>query len=494
MRAIITILFLLGICKIGSAQSDNYWSWNFNTPSTLLAGSVVGGTAGPSAIYYNPSLIDHENIPSLSLSANIISLQFFNASNIAGDDINAKEFFFKVQPRFISYVLPTKKKKLGVEIAILSPVSEDVSFNIQHFDTLNIIERTNGDERYSGILEYNRKYDDTWIGGGFSYKISDRFYIGASTFLSTKTLQYEFSRNARAYHLSDSVLVNNSEEAKYIAQSSFEEDLSYWYLSFIVKLGAQYKTINQQFSIGLNITFPDIPIYGVGSVSKSIERSNVFDNSIGQFTANDVLIETEEDIRVRVKNPLSLSLGLQYFTKNRKNSLSLTLEYFSKIDPYAILNSSRSYSKLPSYIDDELGDGDFMSYFYEARSLTNFSFGFKQYIAPKLTFLGGFRTDFTNGDKGNSRYIGDNFSISQIHIDKYHITGGFVSTIWKLKILSGIQYTFARNHNVTQLINYSNPVEYNPKTQQSLEGQRQNNAKIKMNEIALFFGMSVEFN
>ena len=61
------------------AQSDNYWSWNFNTPSTLLAGSVVGGSAGPSAIFYNPAINDHEKVPSLSLSASLVSFQFFNA-------------------------------------------------------------------------------------------------------------------------------------------------------------------------------------------------------------------------------------------------------------------------------------------------------------------------------------------------------------------------------------------------------------------------------
>lgn len=97
MKSLFIIIFFIGTCNVLIAQSDNYWSWNFNTPSTLLAGSVVGGSAGPSAIFYNPSLIDHEKVPSVSLSANIISLQFFNASNIAGDEINAKEFFFKIQ-------------------------------------------------------------------------------------------------------------------------------------------------------------------------------------------------------------------------------------------------------------------------------------------------------------------------------------------------------------------------------------------------------------
>jgi hypothetical protein len=78
-----------------SAQTDNYWSWSFNTPSTLLAGSVTGGGAGPSAVYYNPALIDQENIPNFSLSANLISLQFFKARNIAGEGNDAKQFVFR---------------------------------------------------------------------------------------------------------------------------------------------------------------------------------------------------------------------------------------------------------------------------------------------------------------------------------------------------------------------------------------------------------------
>ena len=79
------------------AQSDNYWSWNFNTKSALLAGSVVGGGEGPSSVYYNPSLIDHENMQSLSMSAVIASLQFYNVDNMAGDGIDADKILFKVQ-------------------------------------------------------------------------------------------------------------------------------------------------------------------------------------------------------------------------------------------------------------------------------------------------------------------------------------------------------------------------------------------------------------
>ena len=149
----IHLLIIVGSISIThsvSAQTDNYWSWSFNTPSIILAGSVTGGGAGPSAVYYNPALIDQENIPNFSLSANLISLQFFKATNIAGEGNDAKQFVFKIQPRFISYTLDNKNEKIGIEVAILTPVSEEIRYSGQYMDTLDVINRMLGDEVYSG--------------------------------------------------------------------------------------------------------------------------------------------------------------------------------------------------------------------------------------------------------------------------------------------------------------------------------------------------------
>jgi len=474
------------------AQTDNYWSWNFNTPSTLLAGAVVGGSAGPSAVFYNPALIDHENVPSFSLSANIISLQFFNAENIAGEGIDADKFVFKVQPRFISYVLPNKNERLGFEAAILSPTSEEISYTGQHFDELDIIERTAGIETYSGYLKYSRKYDDTWVGFGASYRLSDNFYIGASSFLSIKVLKYQFRRRVDAYQEGDSVLVEDELEPKYIAQNSLEEEMKYWDLSFIFKAGAQYKTNNERFSVGINITFPNIPFIGQADVRKAVNRSNIYDNNSNSFTTNDIFIGFEEKIKPRIKTPFSAAIGLQYFTASRKNSISFTAEYFSNIDPYAVIESSVYFPQGSENPDNSDSTNDFMSYYTSANSVTNLAFGFKQFISPTFFFMGGFRTDFTSGVSDDIRFAGDKFKINQIHIDKYHITVGPVLTIKRFEVVTGLQYTLGRNNDMLQVVNYSDPVEYNPITRQALEGIRQNSATARINELAFFFGAIID--
>jgi hypothetical protein len=486
------VLFIFSSGKNSYSQSDNYWSWSFNTPSTLLAGSVVGGSAGPSAVYYNPALIDHENVPSFSLSANLISLQFFKADNIAGEGIDADKFIFKVQPKFISYVLPNENERIGFEAAILSPTSEEITYTIQHFDELDIIQRTAGLETYSGYLKYARQYDDTWVGFGVSYRLSDNFYIGGSSFLSIKVLKYQFRLQSDAFQNSDSVIINDQLEPRYVAQNSLEEELKYWDLSFIFKLGAQYKTNNERFSIGANITFPNIPFIGQADVRKAFNRSNVYDNTADLFTANENFIEIEEKIKPKIKTPFSTALGIQYFTASRKNSISFTIEYFANIDPYPVVESSGSDIQVPDYLQEIIDGNDILSFYTEAKSVTNMAIGFKQYISRSLLFLGGFRTDFTSGASDNIRFLGDKFKVNQIHINKYHITLGPVISIKKFQIVTGIQYTLGRNRDMQQAVNFSDPIEYNPITKQALEGIRQNNVTTRINELALFFGAIID--
>lgn len=63
----------------------------------------------------------------------------------------------------------------------------------------------------------------------------------------------------------------------------------------------------------------------------------------------------------------------------------------------------------------------------------------------------------------------------------------------KFGIVLGIQYTWGRKNELYNLINFSDPVEYNPATNLALQGTRQNNMKISYNEISLFFGVTYGF-
>jgi len=108
--------------------------------------------------------------------------------------------------------------------------------------------------------------------------------------------------------------------------------------------------------------------------------------------------------------------------------------------------------------------------------------------------LAGFRTDFTSNIAENEVFISNMFAVNRIHLDKYHITLGPVWKFMRYNIVTGLQYTIGRNNNTYQVINYSNPMEYNTSTDQSLVGIGKTNAEAALNEISLFFGLSIDLN
>ena len=112
---------LLSFATSAMAQSTNYWSRSFNEESSLLSGAVVGGGAGPSAIYYNPASISEVVSSKLTLNASLSSINFSSIKNALGEDINLNSTKVFIEPRFVSFMIKSKKlKKMSFEIAALN--------------------------------------------------------------------------------------------------------------------------------------------------------------------------------------------------------------------------------------------------------------------------------------------------------------------------------------------------------------------------------------
>lgn len=475
-------------------QSNYYWSQNFNTESSLLAGAVVGGSAGPSAVYYNPALINQDESHKFALSANLLSLQSVKIENLAGQQTEFDNLILQLQPKFLSYAgSPKKNPKITYEFAFLVPISNDYEFTYNYADELDIINRLDGDESYLGEIVYKNAYTDYYVGGGLSYKLSERFTIGGSLFISYKEMEYATDLTMKAMQETDTVYSNGEPEPFYFAQNTLLERLKYWDVSLVLKAGVHYKSKNGNWGIGLNVTLPNLHIYGQGDVKKEYYRSNVFDDSENQFTEDFAFFDLQEKIGTNIKDPFSVALGLKYSTPNRNNEFLFTTEYFMKIDPYSIINTNNTtfIGNLP--IDDVAGA---MTYNTGANSVLNVGIGFAQYVNEHLTMNGGIKTDFntlTGEDQKFLSYVDDNPSLSNLYFDKFHFIAGPRLNVKKLGFVLGIQYSWGREENLYNILNLSEPVEYNPENGLALQGVRSNNMSVSYNEFSFFFGISYGF-
>ncbi len=486
----ILLLFILSPI-FAYSQSDHYWSQNFNVGSSLLSGAVVGGKAGVSAVYYNPAQIGHDSTMKLSLSVNLISLQFYDIKNFAGDDIDLYQFNFKLQPKYVSYIhQPSKNDRIFIEAAFLARVSDDLTFKVSHNKNLDIIKRLDGEENYTANLNSSRKYDDFWIGAGMSYKFGNNWSLGASLFMSVKVMIYSYGHSMYAFQTDDMVFSDGIPEPYYFPQFEFEEKLKYWDLSLISKIGIHYRSDDLSFGFGTNFTFPNLGIYGEGEVGKKVTRSNIHNDEAVIFTDDLVMLENQKKVRTNIKDPFSVAVGFDYTTPNKRNTVLLTVEYFNKIDPYQIINTSDELTNTNDAAKALFGNRDVMSFYYNAASVTNIALGFIQNFNEKISALGGFRTDFSSAAKISDTTIGEKPKTFKIHQDKFHFTGGPLFHWNKFNLILGLQYTFGRGNNLEQVINYSDPVEFNSLNGESLQGSRNNTMRVNYNEISLFFGIT----
>jgi hypothetical protein len=297
----------------------------------------------------------------------------------------------------------------------------------------------------------------------------------------------------KAMQDSDTVYSQGNPEPFYFAQNTYSDRLHYWDMSLLFKLGIHYNSPNGNWGIGFTLTTPNLHISGKGDVKKDYFRSNVFDNSTGQFTRDLAFSNYQIDVSTKIKDPFSIAFGLLYKIPNNNNSIMFTTEYFVAIDPYAMLKTTDSKVVGNTQIENV---SEAMTFYSSANAVLNVGVGYDQFINDHFTIKSGFRTDF-NTLTGQEQIILNepwyNSRLSRIYYDKFHLIVGPAIRVKKFGVVLGIQYTWGRKSELSNTLSFVDPVEFDPLTHLSLQGVRQNNMKLSHNEISIFFGVTYGF-
>ena len=476
-------------------QTHYYWSTNLNEESSMLAGAVVGGGADIGSIYYNPSLISSDRKALFSFNASLFSWEFNNIHNALGDGIDIKNSHFRVQPRFISFLFKLKNlPDITFEAAGFSKVESKVDFSEAVNFKKDIILSLPGEERYFANFKYNNHYSEIWIGMGASYSISEQFSIGLSMFGTIKTLKYHFLADIYAGPQEDTISTGSGEIPYYSAATTKYEYTTYNNYRLIWKIGAAYKIA--KFSLGLNITTPSINIYSDNkSVSGSSNQSNISNpDGTGMLPNYDIADEQiKKEIEVNSKDPFSIALGIKYEDEEKMNVYYSTVEFFTGIDPYKIITAEVNTDITTGNIFDMIPNKDWLSYASGANGVINIAIAYKRKLNENFLLLGGIKTDFDNKMDMDYKNLRDYKTIYAVKYNLYHLTGGVLGTYRGNRFFAGLQYSLGVNQNSTQIVNFSDPVEYNSEENMALVGTRQKNMDIIYNGISLFFGATFSF-
>ncbi|MBU2650215.1 MAG: hypothetical protein KKA81_04710 [Bacteroidetes bacterium] len=490
-RIAISCIIFLSISAHLSAQIDRYWSQNFNDESSMLAGAVVGGDAGVASIYYNPANISEITESRLSVSVSLFSLSMYNLKNAVGDDLDLNKTKFMAQPRFISYLLDFKRfPKVSMELAFMNVANNQVRFSYTEDEHMDILTELPGEERYYASYVQENNYRDDYFGAGFSYQFSDRFWVGTSALVSVKSVRSLRDLDIEAIPLTDSVGPPGSQVPAYDASYAEYDEIRFDNFSLVWKFGAAYRF--RFIRLGMNISLPSANLFTGGKyASRLIKQNNITSPDGITFLPDYSFAGTmsRKELKVRYRTPFSLAIGATFNSPTQPDkSFFLTAEYFAALPVYEMLHGDGYPAPMPEGVIG-VDSASWMTYKAAARDLINLATGYRWIISPKVLLLAGFKTDF-NFLKG---VVIDGNRTDNYSINVYHLTSGFRIKIKQNVILWGIQYSFGYDKGKKQLMNLSNPVEYNQSEQKPLQGTRENNMNVLYNGLSFFLGATFNF-
>lgn len=480
---------------IANAQFNNHWSHNFNEESSLVAGAVVGGGAGSSAIFYNPASISEISDSKLSVNMSLYSYDYLKNKNALGDGLDIYSSRLYLVPRNVSWMVKSPKfPGWSFELAYMNVADFNAESMGSNDKNIDILTHLPGTERYTTYSYTRTEYRNDFLGFGGSKRLNESWYLGTSLFVSFKSFYSTYVADLNAYPL-EPVFVNGTEIPFYKASFKNNELVKFNDYRGLMKFGLMF--VKPRFSAGLNFTTPSVGgIYSDGKrVLRERSQDNITNPNTGNPMPNYLIMDYAEvkEVKVTSRTPFSVAAGVTCYNKKRTQIFYTTIEYFAEIDPYRMVEVDEN-PDLAGGIEIENKDGsEWLTFVDGAKPVLNLAFGYRAQIKENLMFLGGFKTNFSYKKDLSVYPFQEDKLIKSIDFDYYHLSGGLTLRIWGQDLTAGIQYKLGISKNQSQLINVSDPVEFSFTEMKALQGTRLKTMDSVLNSFSLLVAASFNF-
>lgn len=476
---------------------NHYWSLNFNSQSSLLSGAVVAGDAGNTSIYFNPATISEiQNGSNLSFAAALFTWGIYHYTDALGDNINITNVSFNVQPQFMSYSYRPVNSKFAFAISALTRMKEKFDVSYYAKSELDIIERSPGPEVYDVTFKYFLDFHDSWFGFATSYDVSEKFKIGGSLFLSAAYISYKTQIRSLAFSVNDTLWVDSIPRPGLVSEGSYSEDIRFTDYRLIGKIGFSYVTDRWRF--GLNFTTQSFSLFSTGKEAHRLEKvANITNPENDEFIPGYVITNglRGNHLKTKIKNPFSISFGFIHEIDQNQKRLYFTMEYFHGISPYKMVSAPITDDITSNLVYDKLQNKDWLSIADVAKPVLNVAIGYRWQLSDNLMFLNGFRTDFNNINGADYGDLNDYNKINSTNINIYHYTGGVqFYFLQKYLLVAGGELSFGYDKNQSQMANFTNPVEYDPKSHRVLQGIQEDKMGVYYFGINVYISATFKFN
>jgi len=482
LNILVGIVFI-GFSNLAFSQVGNFWGESFSTKSALLSGAVVGGYEDESSIYYNPSILSDSSVNQFAFANGLVTIDAISYENALGQGEGTSNWETSVDPGFISLNL-YPKKRLGLvwKAAFFNKTKYDNGLSGEVRETYNVLPKFFGDEDYLGRIKVRIEYNDYWYGVGMAKRIGSKFSLGLSFFARYSSIRYERSKSIEITW-ADSTSNNGK-----VALSDNTLNLRGYSWRGTIKLGVNYR-LNDVVRLGIAVTAPSFVIVSSTTVNKNITNVNIPDQQDSVFLPDYLYDEYSENLNLRIKDPLSIALGIDF--KSNKYRWNFTMEWFAPIKVYRVID--QSVGDVETTISDGFTpDPDNLSFVGGGTSIINFAIGLEKFTATGRSWLFGVKTDFNTQKRFDYGSLSELNHLASARADYYHFSAGKNFKFLNFDVLFGVQYSLARAYGLESFANFTEPIEVDADKPYNLEGPQNSNMNFKGDALTIFVGLTLK--
>ena len=427
-KVFIAFISLFSFSSLVSQTDTHYWTHQYGAKGLLLNGAVIASTEDETAIFYNPGALGFGNNLGLAFSFFTPTFSVIKTNNLLGEGTSFDDKGFDLSPGFLAIRFqPFGTDKITAGITTFTRFKSDLKYKDRVVNNLSDILSL----LYVADLEFERNLSEYWFGYGMSFRPIKSLGIGFTQFMvwHGEGVNLDFKKEILDKTNPSNLLLG------------WRSNFAYGFSAnsgFLTKLGLSWQP--GDFKFGITYTTPTYSFL-LKDANYTIDDQKVFAQDSSFVISNRRELDLNE-----YRTPASIGFGLDFKIKDTR--ISFSAEYFSEIEPYVLFRDEDDpYDGLAT------GEEEIIEVSTGNDRVFNIAIGVQKYQSEKVTWLGGFRTDFNQ--KSNLRLI-DGIEFLTSTPDVFHISGGGLFNYGKNQFSIGVDYGFGVKSGGKQLTDLTN--------------------------------------